>query len=87
MKKKYGWEILFLVLAVAVSLIGFSNLFVGGAHEVSAYHLAHIVTSLDWLVLLLVQLVLIRGGDSRRHRAIVPSASGSSSPGPCSWRL
>lgn len=70
MKKKYTPEIIFLVLVIALSLVGFSSLFVGKHDERTAYQYLHIVTSLAWLMLLLSQLVMIRQERFQRHRAI-----------------
>ncbi len=70
MKQKYTLEFVFLLAVIAVSLIGFSSLLVGHKTELTPYHLLHISTSLAWLLLLLIQLVLIRQNGFRRHRAI-----------------
>jgi hypothetical protein len=58
MKNKYTVEIVFLSLVLALSVAGFSSLFLGESQEHTAYHLLHIITSLAWLMLLLTQLVL-----------------------------
>jgi len=70
MKINYTTEIFFLGFVIALSLVGFSSLFVGSLEELTAFHYAHIATSLAWLVLLLSQLVLIQQGSFRRHRAV-----------------
>ncbi len=70
MKNKYTLEIIFLVLVIAVSLAGFSSLFLGKPVERNAYHYLHIVTSLAWLTLLLSQLVVLSQDRRSLHRTI-----------------
>ena len=70
MKSRYTLEIIFLVLVVALSLAGFSSLFVGARAEPNALHFAHIITSLGWLALLLTQLVVMSRLRLDLHRAI-----------------
>lgn len=70
MRPQYTLEIAFLLLVIAVSLVGFSSLVSGGTTALTGYHVLHVVTSLAWLLLLLGQLVLIRQGRFERHRAI-----------------
>ena len=70
MKNKYTLEIIFLVLVIAVSLVGFSSLYFGKPVERDAYHYLHIITSLAWLMLLLSQLVLISQQRFHLHRVI-----------------
>lgn len=70
MKNKYTTEIVFLLLVIALSLVGFSSLFTGSREDVSPYHYAHIVSSLAWLTLLLSQLVFLRKGSFGRHRSV-----------------
>lgn len=70
MKQKDTLEMVFLLMVIAVSLVGFSSLLLGEQPALTAYHYLHILTSLAWLLLLLGQLVLIRQRSFRRHRAI-----------------
>jgi len=70
MKQKFTPEMVFLLMVIAVSLVGFSSLLLGEQPALTAYHYLHITTSLAWLLLLLGQLVLIRQRSFRRHRAI-----------------
>lgn len=46
MKNKYALEIVFLVLVIALSLVGFSSPYFGKPVERNAYHYMHIITSL-----------------------------------------
>ncbi len=69
MKNKYTLEILFLLVVLALSLAGFSSIFLG-KHEPTAFQFLHIVTSLAWLLLLLSQLLLIRQARFQSHRTI-----------------
>ena len=70
MRQKYTLEMVFLLMVIALSLVGFSSLWFGQNSERTPYHYLHIATSLAWLLLLLSQLVLIRQNSFRRHRAI-----------------
>ena len=70
MKNKFTLEIIFLVLVIAVSLVGFSSLYFGKPVERNAYHYMHIITSLAWLMLLLSQLVLISQARFDLHRVV-----------------
>jgi hypothetical protein len=70
MRQKHTTEFGFLVTVIAVSLIGFSSLWLGENTKLTPYHYLHISTSLAWLLLLLSQLVLIRQHRFQRHRAI-----------------
>ena len=70
MKQKHTLEFVFLLTVIALSLVGFSSLWLGANSERTPYHYLHISTSLAWLLLLLSQLVLIRQNSFRRHRAI-----------------
>jgi len=70
MKHKYTLEIGFLVMVIAVSLVGFSSLALGEQPMLDAYHVLHIITSLAWLLLLLTQIVFIRQHRFRVHRTI-----------------
>jgi hypothetical protein len=70
MIRKYTLEFVFLLMVIALSLVGFSSLSLGENTELTPYHLLHVSTILAWLLLLLSQLVLIRHNSFRRHRAI-----------------
>ncbi|MEY2854157.1 MAG: hypothetical protein RL030_1289 [Pseudomonadota bacterium] len=70
MKHKYTVEIAFLLLVIAVSLVGFSSLHVGEQAGPNAFQYLHIITSLAWLLLLLGQLVLISKHRFRVHRTL-----------------
>lgn len=70
MRHRYTLEIVFLVMVIALSLVGFSSLALGERPELTVYQGLHILTSLAWLLLLLSQLVLIRQHRFDRHRAI-----------------
>jgi len=70
MRRKHTLELLFLLMVIALSLVGFSSLWLGQNSERTPYHYLHIGTSLAWLLLLLSQLVLIRQHRPQRHRAI-----------------
>ena len=70
MRQKYTLEMVFLVMVIAVSLVGFSSLSLGERPALTAYHYLHIITSLSWLLLLLGQLFLLRQINFRRHRAL-----------------
>lgn len=70
MRQRYTIEIVFLLLVIAVSLVGFSSLVSGERVALTGYHVMHIVASLAWLSLLLAQLVLIRQRRFDRHRIL-----------------
>lgn len=70
LRQRYSLDIAFLLIVIAVSLIGFSSLVRGEQDALTGYHVLHIITSLAWLLLLLGQLVLIRQHRFERHRAI-----------------
>lgn len=70
MKHKYTLEIGFLVIVIAVSLVGFSSLALGEQPKLTAYHVLHISTSVAWLLLLLSQLVFIRQRRFHLHRTV-----------------
>lgn len=82
MKATYTTELGFLGLVIALSLVGFSSLYTGEQTGPNGYQAAHIVTSLAWLLLLMVQLVVIRQRRFERHRAIGLSIFGA---GPRWW--
>jgi hypothetical protein len=68
MRQRYTFETAFLLIVIALSLVGFSSLARG--HTLNGYHVLHIITSLAWLLLLLGQLLLIRRRRFDRHRTI-----------------
>jgi hypothetical protein len=70
MRPKYTFEFAFLLIVMAVSLVGFSSLVSGDQIALTGYHVLHIVTILVWLTLLLGQLTQIRARRFDRHRAI-----------------
>jgi hypothetical protein len=70
MRQTYALEIVFLVVVLAVSLVGFSSLYTGEQTGPDAYQSLHIVTSLAWLLLLLGQLVLLGQRRFARHRLV-----------------
>lgn len=70
MRQTYALEIAFVVLVIALSLVGFSSLLTGDQSWPDPYQSLHIVTSVAWLLLLLGQLVLLRQRNFRRHRVI-----------------
>lgn len=70
MRQRHTLEIAFLLIVIAVSLIGFSSLVRDDQVAPNGYQLLHVITSLAWLLLLLVQLVLIRKRRFDRHRTI-----------------
>ena len=70
MTQKYVLEIVFLVLVIVLSVIGFSSLYTGEQSGPDGYQTLHIFTSLAWLLLLLGQLVLISQRNFARHRVI-----------------
>ena len=70
MRKKHTLEFVFLLMVIALSLIGFSSLLVGENTKLTPYHYLHISTSVAWLLLLLSQLVVIRERRFERHRAV-----------------
>ncbi|MBK9980083.1 MAG: hypothetical protein IPP20_19605 [Gemmatimonadetes bacterium] len=70
MRQQYTLDIAFLVLVIAVSLVGFSSLLRGDEASLTGYHVLHIVTSLAWLILLLGQLVLVQQRRYDRHRFV-----------------
>jgi uncharacterized membrane protein YozB (DUF420 family) len=69
MRQKRTLEFVFLLMVIALSLVGFSSLSLGDT-KITPYHYLHISTSLAWLLLLLSQLVLIRQHSFTRHRAL-----------------
>jgi len=76
MRQQHSLDIVFLVLVIAVSLVGFSSLLRGGDVSLTSYHVLHIATSLAWLTLILVQVVFIRQRRFDRHRWVGASILG-----------
>ncbi|MEO6528714.1 MAG: hypothetical protein ABIP93_19005 [Gemmatimonadaceae bacterium] len=70
MRNKYTLEIIFLLVVIALSLVGFSSLYVGDQTGPNLYQYLHIITNLAWLVLLSSQLVLISQRRFHLHRTI-----------------
>jgi len=70
MRQRYTLEMVFLLIVIALSLVGFSSLVRGDQIALNGYHVVHIITSLAWLLLLLWQLVLLRQRRFDRHRTI-----------------
>lgn len=68
--KSHKPEIALLMLVILVSIAGFWQLFLGPDAEPGGVHYLHLVTSLLWLALLLVQLVNIERRRFSRHRSI-----------------
>ena len=68
--KSHKPEIALLMLVILVSIGGFWQLFMGPDAEPGGVHYLHLVTSLLWLALLLVQLVNIERRRFSRHRDI-----------------
>ncbi len=70
MPQRHTPELVFVVLVLVTSVIGFSSLWRDAEAGITGYQALHIVTSLAWLLLLLGQLVLVRARRFDRHRAI-----------------
>ena len=70
MKHKYTLAMVFPVIVIALSVVGFSSLALGAQPGLTAYQVLHIITSLAWLLLLLSQLVCIRQHRFHLHRTI-----------------
>lgn len=70
MRQTYTLEIVFLVLVLALSVVGFSSLYTGDHAAPDAFQYAHIITSGAWLLLLFGQLVVIRQRRFQLHRTI-----------------
>ncbi len=51
MKETRPLEIVFLLIVIATSLVGFSSLLLDEEPALTAYHILHIITSLAWLLL------------------------------------
>lgn len=70
MRQTYTLEIAFLVVVIALSLVGFSSLGRGDHVALTGYQVLHVITTLSWLLLLLGQLVLIHQRRFDGHRTI-----------------
>ncbi len=68
--KKYRFEYLLIIGAMALSITGFWNIFLGPEAKPSAYHYFHIITVFVWLILLLLQLNLIGKKQFLSHKRI-----------------
>ncbi|MGK7391063.1 MAG: hypothetical protein ACNS60_11960 [Candidatus Cyclobacteriaceae bacterium M2_1C_046] len=66
--KKNLPEFLFLVAVIFVSITGFWELYFGVNAKPNAYHHLHVITSLTWLILLLIQLSFIEKKNFSIHR-------------------
>ena len=73
MRHKYTLDIVFLLLVFALSLAGFSSLFVGAQAGPNGYQYLHIITSLAWHNVYthqnpdFISLMLLRESDRVRH--------------------
>lgn len=70
MRHRHTPELIFVILVLVTSVIGFSSLWREASDGITSYQALHIVTSMAWLLLLLGQLVLVRQRRFDRHRAI-----------------
>lgn len=70
MKGKYTTELVFLVLVILLSFVGFSSLYAGEQTGPNGYQAAHIATSLMWLGLLLGQLIVVHQRRFALHRTV-----------------
>ncbi len=68
--KNYKVEIAFLILLILISIAGFWELFMGADAKPIGLHYLHIITSLLWLVLLLIQLINIERKNFSLHRKL-----------------
>lgn len=64
----YRPELLFLLVAVAISIAGFWKVYFGKGADPNSYHHLHVVSNFFWLSLLVIQLYLVGSGDYKRHR-------------------
>jgi hypothetical protein len=64
------FERLLVATATLMCVAGFWSLYFGPGSGATAYHHLHVVTNFLWLALLLVQIALIRRGQSRHHRQV-----------------
>ncbi len=68
--KNYKLEIAFLILVILISIGGFWKLFMRADANPSGLHYLHLITSLLWLVLLLIQLIYIERKRFSLHRKL-----------------
>jgi hypothetical protein len=61
---------IFLSLVILISLAGFWNIYFGADARPTPYHHLHVISSIAWLALLLVQLTLIDRKQPAIHRQI-----------------
>ncbi|WP_411768505.1 hypothetical protein [Winogradskyella sp. A3E31] len=66
----YRPEIIFLIITLLVSLGGFWHLFLGESANPEPHHFLHLITSLLWLSLILIQLMYITKRKFSLHRKI-----------------
>ena len=66
----FGGGIPMALVALAVTAIGFYRSFLSQPASLDAAHLVHGVTSIGWLLLVLVQAWLIRSGQYKTHRFV-----------------
>lgn len=70
MPQRHTPELVFVLLVLVTSVIGFSSLWRDAEAGITGYQALHIVASIAWLLLLLGQLLLVRERRFERHRAI-----------------
>lgn len=63
-------EIVFLLIVIAVSLGGFWGIFLGPDADPTGFHFLHLITSLTWLCLILLQLIYFQNKKMRQHRNV-----------------
>lgn len=68
--KKYKFEYLLIIGAMALSVTGFWNIFFGPEAKPIAYHFFHVITVFVWLILLVCQLSLIGKKGFLSHKKI-----------------
>jgi hypothetical protein len=67
-RTSYGAEIALVCGTMLVGLLGFWTLYIGPEAAPQPHHHLHVATSYLWMALLLYQLLLLRRGESARHR-------------------
>lgn len=68
--RAYPLESLLVATAVALTLGGFWNAYIGPEADANAYHHLHALTNLTWLLLLVCQIALIGDGRRATHRTL-----------------
>ncbi|CAN5360684.1 hypothetical protein BH09BAC3_BH09BAC3_09990 [soil metagenome] len=68
--KNHKPEIAFLILVILISIAGFWELFMGANAKPIGLHYLHIITSLLWLFLILIQLINIQQKRFSFHREL-----------------